>query len=43
VVGELLHPAQARELGEAGRDYVLEKFGFDAARSTLRRALDLAG
>ncbi len=38
----LLDPARSAALGAAGRDHVSARFGADAARRTLRAALDLA-
>ncbi len=39
IVQLLDDPAAARVMGEQGRAHVEERFGFDAARATLRRAL----
>ena len=41
-IAELLDDrAQARAMGRRGRAHVVERFGFDQARTTLRRALQL--
>ncbi len=41
-IAELLSdPGQARAMGRRGRAHVVERFGFDQARTTLQRALQL--
>jgi phosphatidyl-myo-inositol dimannoside synthase len=41
LLGLLADPAAARAMGAAGRRLVLDRFGLDQARRTLRTALDL--